>query len=162
MAPITKITRVSLKLNTGIERLTGTCGIIMTLIVVLQVFCRYVLNHSLFWSEELARFLLVWLSFLGATVAYCRGMHPAVDLVYKHLPPGFQKSATISVHLAAIAFFGVMTFFGLKFSYFVRLQISPALHLPKWIIFGAIPISGAIFLIHAINFLIGELRNKKP
>lgn len=135
---------------------------VMTLVVVLQVFCRYLLNHSLFWSEELARYLLVWLSFLGATVAYHRGMHPAVDIVYNRLPPRFQKIAAFIVHLAAIAFFGVMTLYGFKFSCFVRLQITPALHLPKWIVLSVIPLSGFIFLFHSLNFLTTPTKEQKP
>jgi TRAP-type C4-dicarboxylate transport system permease small subunit len=51
-----------------------------------------------------------------------------------------------------------MIFFGVKFSYFVRLQISPALYLPKWIIFSIIPISGLILLIHGLAFLFSELK----
>ena len=56
--------------------------------------------------------------------------------------------------------FGVMIFFGIKFSYFVRFQISPALYLPKWIVFSIIPLSGLIFMVHGVTFLLGEIQGR--
>lgn len=150
--------KVSRSINRRIESLLFVLGLSMTVIVAIQVFSRYVLNHSLFWSEELARYLLVWLTFMGASVAYRRKAHPSIDVVFVRTSPSVQKLFTILVHLASIFLFGVMVFFGLRFSYFVRMQISPALHLPKWIIFSIIPISGFILLIHGLAFLFGEVK----
>ena len=72
------IDRFSRRTNTVIEQSLLGLGILMIGVVAAQVFFRYVLNHSLFWSEELARYILVWLTFLGASVAYRRGVHPRV------------------------------------------------------------------------------------
>jgi TRAP-type C4-dicarboxylate transport system permease small subunit len=54
--------------------------------------------------------------------------------------------------------FCIMIFYGFQFAYFVRLQISPALQLPKWIILSILPITGLIFLIHGLTFLVNELK----
>ena len=150
--------KLSQSLNRWIEPLLFGLGFSMAVIVAVQVFFRYVLNHSLFWSEELARYLLVWLTFLGASVAYRRKVHPGIDVVFARMPASTQRIFAILVHLLSIALFGVMIFFGVKFSYFVRLQISPALYLPKWIIFSIIPISGLILLVHGLAFLFSELK----
>ena len=150
--------KLSQSLNRWIEPLLFGLGFSMAVIVAVQVFFRYVLNHSLFWSEELARYLLVWLTFLGASVAYRRKVHTGIDVVFAHMPAATQRIFAILVHLLSIALFVVMIFFGVKFSYFVRLQISPALYLPKWIIFSIIPISGLILLVHGLAFLFGELK----
>ena len=130
----------------------------MTLIVAVQVFFRYVLNHSLFWSEELARFLLVWLTFLGASCAYYRNLNPGVDFLYTKFSLKFQKISFIITHLVSMALFIVMIVFGIKFAFFIRMQITPALQIPKWIILSIIPISGAILTIHALNFLLEEFK----
>lgn len=136
-------------------------GILMTLIVVSQVFCRYVLNDSLFWSEELARFLLVWLTFLGASVAYWRGMHPGVDVLYARLPSPAKRINRIIVHLLSLFFFAIMIGYGVKFAYFIRLQTTPALGLAKWIIFAIIPASGILFTLHGVAMLFHELCPQK-
>ncbi len=149
--------RLSATINGWVEYLLFGMGFGMALVVALQVLCRYGFNHSLFWSEELARYLLVWLSFLGASVAYRRKVHPGIDMLEKRMPQGLRKSVKILVHLISLALFAVMIYFGCRFAYFVRLQISPALYLPKWIVFAIIPLSGAIFAIHGLNFLLEAL-----
>lgn len=152
------IERISAAINRWIESLLFVLGFSMALIVANQVFFRYVLNQSLFWSEELARFLLVWLTFLGATAAYRRKAHPGIDAVYAKMPPALQKAAVITTHLVSMGLFTVMVYFGFEFAYFVRLQISPALHLPKWIILSIIPLSGLIFTVHGAAFLLEAIK----
>ena len=71
-----------MRINQAVEYLLFTMGLGMALLVAVQVFFRYALNHSIFWSEELARFLLIWLTFLGASVVYYRGVHASVDFFY--------------------------------------------------------------------------------
>ncbi len=152
--------RLSLSLNRWIEYLLFGLGLTMTLVVATQVFFRYVLNQSLFWSEELARFLLVWLSFLGASVAYRRKVHPGIDVLSSRMPAVARKIFAVIVHVVSLAFFFVMVLYGYRFAYFVRLQISPALYVPKWVIFSIVPVSGLIFLIHGITFLLHELKRE--
>lgn len=150
--------RLSLALNHWIEYLLFGLGLTMALVVATQVFFRYVLNQSLFWSEELARFQLVWLSFLGASVAYRRKAHPGIDVLTSRMPDFTRKVLAVIVHIVSLALFWVMVFYGYHFAYFVRLQISPALYVPKWIIFSIVPLSGLIFMIHGLNFLLNELK----
>ena len=146
--------------NRKVEWLLFAMGISMTVVVVSQVFARYVLNHSLFWSEELARYLLVWLTFLGASVAYHRGMHPGVDVCFARLPFRWQQAVRLMVHLVSMVLFGVMVFKGAAFAWFVRFQISPALSLPKWVLMAIVPLAGAVFLIHCLRFLWETLRGE--
>ena len=150
--------KTSFFINKWVEFFLFGLGFTMTLIVAVQVFFRYVLNHSLFWSEELARFLLVWLTFLGASCAYYRNLNPGVDFLYTKFSLKFQKISFIITHLVSMALFIVMIVFGIKFAFFIRMQITPALQIPKWIILSIIPISGAILTIHALNFLLEEFK----
>ncbi len=150
--------KTSFLLNQWIEYLLFSLGFTMTLLVAVQVFCRYVLNQSLFWSEELARFLLVWLTFLGASCAYYRRANPGVDFLYVKMPFLLKKISSIMTHLVSMGLFFVMIVYGYQFAYFVRLQISPALQIPKWIVLSIIPISGAILMFHAATFLLEELK----
>jgi len=152
------IGKTSYLINKWIEYMLFSLGLTMTLVVAVQVFCRYVLNNSLFWSEEFARFLLVWLTFLGASSAYYRKVNPGVDFLYAKLPRLIKKISSIFTHLVSMALFIVMVIYGCKFAWFVRLQISPALQIPRWIILSIIPFSGVILIIHAASFLFTELK----
>jgi TRAP-type C4-dicarboxylate transport system permease small subunit len=150
--------RLSRSLNRWVEYLLFGLGFSMAFIVAVQVFFRYVLNHSLFWSEELARYLLIWLTFLGASAAYWRGVHPGVDIVSRHLPRGAGRAAALIAHGAALTLFGVMIVYGIQFAYFVRLQISPALNLPKWTVYSVVPLSGLILLVHGLTRTAARLK----
>ncbi|WP_020585421.1 TRAP transporter small permease [Desulfobacter curvatus] len=141
---------LSRRLNDYIQFLVSIMGIIMTIVVVSQVFSRYALNHSLFWSEELARIILVWLTFFGSTVAYYHKLHPGVDTVFKRLPENLKQAMALMSYLAGMVLFTVMVIWGAKFAWFVKLQITPALNLPKWIVMAVVPVCGIIFLIHAL------------
>ncbi len=154
------LNRVSTASNIWVEKSLALLGFTMAAIVLLQVFCRYVLNSSLFWSEELARYLMVWLTFLGASSGYYRGIHPSIDLLTVRLPHTLHKASRIAVHLISMVLFVVMIYYGIRFAYFIRLQISPALALPKWLIFSVIPMSGCLFLLHCIVFLASDIKER--
>lgn len=139
--------------NIWVERCLGVLGITMAQAIILQVIFRYLLNNSLFWSEELARYLLVWLSFLGASCAYYRRAHPGIDVLTSRLNPRVRNFLALTVHIISLGLFWVMIYHGTLFAYFVRLQISPALSIPKWILFSVIPLSGVLFSIHCLFFI---------
>jgi len=147
-------------LNQAVEYLLFALGLSMALIVAVQVFCRYVLNASLFWSEELARYMLVWLTFFGATVAYYRNLHPGVDVLTTRLSPGKQRLAGLMVHLVCMLLSLVMIISGTEFAWFIRQQISPALSIPKWIILTVIPVSGGIFFLYGLAFFLKLALNR--
>jgi TRAP-type C4-dicarboxylate transport system permease small subunit len=150
------------RMNQGIEYLLFGLGFSMAILVAVQVFFRYVLNQSLFWSEELARYLLVWLTFLGASSAYYRHAHPGVDILYNRMPTALRKGCAVLIHGVSIGLFAVMIVYGYQFAHFVRMQRTPALQLPKWLVLGIIPVSGVILLIHGICFLVDTLKAEPP
>jgi TRAP-type C4-dicarboxylate transport system permease small subunit len=73
------------------------------------------------------------------------------------LPLKGKKLSCVLTHFISMALFAVMIVYGCKFAYFVRLQVSPALQMPKWIIMGIIPISGTILMVHGLCFLLDSL-----
>jgi len=148
--------------NQVAEYLLFGIGLSMALLVATQVFCRYVLNTSLFWSEEFARYMLVWLSFLGATVAYYRHLHPGVDTLTSRLSASKRRLTQLFVHVITIALGVVMMVSGTQFAWFVRLQVSPALSIPKWIILIIIPFCGVLFCIYALLFFLKTFQQKSP
>ena len=157
---ITLLEGLSRRTNALVEKALFVLGALMVGVVFGQVFFRYALNHSLFWSEELARYILVWLTFLGATVAYRRGSHPRIDLWSFGRHSRWGKAIRIGAHLVGMAFFVLLVIYGMQFAYFVRLQISPALQLPKWIVMLVLPVCGLLLLLHALAAIATEIRER--
>ncbi len=85
-------------------------ALLLALVVVigLQVFYRYVLNDSLAWTEEMARLILVWMTFLGAGLASFRGVHLKLDLFAENLAPAVKKAQAALTAVAVLFFLGVL------------------------------------------------------
>jgi TRAP-type C4-dicarboxylate transport system permease small subunit len=73
--------------------------------VFTQFFTRYVLNDSLAWTEEIARYLLMATAFLGAALAARKGTHIALEIVPNMLPRGLRRWVRLAIGLVTIAFF---------------------------------------------------------
>lgn len=158
---LTFLDRFCQGVNRWLEYILVGLGVSMALLVAVQVFCRYILNSSLFWSEELARYMLVWLSFFGAVVASFYHLHPGVEVLTSRLSPSGQFVCKILVHCLTILLSLVMIISGSQFAWFVRLQISPALGLPKWIVLSVIPLSGTLLLLYTTTFLLQTIKNRQ-
>lgn len=73
--------------------------LITTILVLVNIFLRYVLKAGIYWSNEVATICFVWSVFIGAAGAYRRGMHIGVDMVVKKLPPSVRKIVNILVQI---------------------------------------------------------------
>ena len=77
--------------------------------VFYQFFTRYVLNNSAAWTEEIARYLLIGVVFVGAAIGVAKNNHIQVDFFYRHLPPSVCRIMAVLVDLLRVAFFGTAT-----------------------------------------------------
>ena len=76
---------------------------LMTLVIIIQVFFRYVLNNALPWSEEVARYMMIWMVFLVAPIAYRRGLNVAIEIVPGLFSPRWRAVLTIAINIFVIA-----------------------------------------------------------
>jgi len=128
------------------NRLLLILGVAMTLLILLQVFFRFVIYVPFPWSEECARYLMIWMGMLGSVIALQQGRHIGVTFFMEKLSPGLQKPARGLTQTGMILFLGILCWQGILFSLFNADQISPALEIPMIIPFGAIPV-GALMMI---------------
>jgi TRAP-type C4-dicarboxylate transport system permease small subunit len=135
---------------------------VMALVVFLQVIFRYVLNLPLFWTEEFARYCLVWASLLGAAVAMKRGQHLAVTICMDRMPPKARRVLSVIARLSVIVILAVITVGGIQLVLVTRAQISPALRIPMSLPYLAVPVGAAIMLFHAIVFLFQSRSQPDP
>ena len=125
----------------------------MILTITLQIVFR-VLFQALVWSEEAARYLLVWTTFLGAVLAYGRGRHIAVTVLVDALPARLTTVARSFAHAVAIVFFIVIAVVGLRYMRLQSFQVSASLRIPMPIVYAVIPASAVIMLIYAVRDVI--------
>jgi TRAP-type transport system small permease protein len=82
--------------------------------VFYQFFTRYALNNSASWTEEIARYLLIGVVFVGAAIGVAKNNHIQVDLLYRYLGPGVSRALAVAVDAVRIAFFVSMSYFTLQ------------------------------------------------
>lgn len=78
---------------------------LLGLVVFYQFFTRYVLNDSAAWTEEIARYLLIGVVFVGATIGVAKNNHIQVDFFYRYMPRGLSRVMSTAVDALRIAFF---------------------------------------------------------
>lgn len=116
-----------------------------------QVVARYVLTNSLSWSEELGRYIFVWITFLGLAAAYQSKAHVALDLLATALP---HRSARVlrTLNALLVAVVGAALIVGGQALIgFGMNQRSAALGLPMYTVYSVIPFSGAMLLYFALR-----------
>lgn len=126
---------------------------LMVLLTSMQIVCR-VFFSALSWSEELTRYLLVYLTFLGAGSVYKKNGHISVLVMQDLLPPKLRKFASIFVNVLCGVFFGIATFYGFKYMGLQGSQLSAALRIPMKYIYMSIPIGCSIMILYVINNII--------
>lgn len=136
---------------------------LLVVVVLLGVFTRHVMQDQIRWSEELARLLLVWISFLGGAIAYIDNNHLGVDLFVAKLDPAAARIAALFSHLVVLAFaFFVMGIGGalIVIDRFDSGQLLPALQLKRAWFYLAIPVSGGLISLFAIGHLVDWFTKK--
>ena len=131
----------------------------MVIITFAQIICR-VFFTALSWSEELARYLLVWSTLIGAGCVYKAGGHISVLIVQDKMPPSVQRALKVLVHILCAVFFVIALFYGVKYMGMVGAQKSAALHVPMKYMYMSIPVGCGIMLVHAICLVCEEIIRK--
>lgn len=135
-------------LDRALDRATVALLTILLLVVGAQIFARYVLNHSLFWSEELARYLFIYLVFLGAAIVLRRGGHIQVSFFVERLPPRLQRGVAVVVDLLLLGFAGIVFTQSVRLAAMVWTVPTAALLIPWTLVYlGIVLGTGAMVLI---------------
>ncbi len=138
-------------INSSLKYLLFLLMIVLIVSVFSQVLFRFVLNQPLAWTEELARYILVWLTFLGAAYAMSLKAHIGVEFFVQKLPNNILKLSLIVSTLASIAFFLILVEQGYSMVTRSMSQLSPVLKIPMGAVYAVIPLSGLILIINIVN-----------
>ena len=132
---------------------------VMTLVVFLQVVYRYVLAQPLHWSEELARYLFIWLSILGATLGLQKRGHFGLDFFYRMLPVQKKQFLQLLIHLLAGCVILVILIQGVKLVQATALQKSPAMEISMSWAYACLPVGAGLMVIHLVVIFFKDWNN---
>ena len=137
--------------------LVGLFCVILAIILV-AVFFRYVVNQSLFWSDEVVRYLFVWFTLLGAALVLRDRRHIRVEFFVEHMPRGLRRAVEVAGLLLILAFNVFLVVAGFLWVHQTAGTYTPALSLPlNWIFYAALPVTAALCCWFAVRrFVAGE------
>lgn len=141
------------KINRFMEIFLVLIFALLVLDVLWQVFSRYVLNTSFSWTEELARFSLIWLSILGAAYLNGRREHLSMDYLYGKFSNATKKKVLILIEIFIFIFALVVMFIGGANLVYTTLhldQLSGTLRIPLGYIYAILPFSGFLIMFFSI------------
>ncbi|MCX8116583.1 MAG: TRAP transporter small permease [Desulfobacterota bacterium] len=126
----------------------------MTIIVLLGVLFRYVFRSPLGWTEEAARYLMIWAASLAVSMGIMKGEHVGIHLVVNALPQKVKKGVAVFVHLAILAFLWVLTERGYHMALNGRNQFAPLLGITMVWSLAAVPIAGLLAMLQTVFSLL--------
>ena len=125
---------------------------IMLVIIFAQVVTRYCFDYTPEWSEELARFLFVWVVFLGSALIMGESGHLAVEFVPNHFKgTAFGKVLEIIINLSSYVFIVLLLVQGAKMTKVMTFQMSPGMDIPMSYVYFVIPLSSVLMLLYLVK-----------
>lgn len=124
----------------------------MSVLVIANVIGRYAFNHSFVWAEELSRYMMVWVGFLGSGLVLRLGAHLAVDVFQDLLPRRAAQAARVLVVALLAATFAAMLWLGIGYVQFAWDQETPVLNWNFGLVYLAIPV-GALLMLVQLGFV---------
>jgi C4-dicarboxylate transporter DctQ subunit len=147
------------RIISAMESLFLGLGIIgCSAILFADVVLRYVFLMPLSWSEELVRYVMVWMVFVGSSVIVKKGGHVAVDVLPLFLPPKLKKALERLIPISAIVFCLVLFYFSWHHTMRVKLsnQITTAMEAPMWVMYLAIPVGSLMMAIRWAQLVVAQ------
>ena len=146
------------KLQNVINTITGIMLLAMVFIVFVQVIMRYLMGHSISWSEELTRYMFVWMIYAGVNLGIKAGIQIKIDVVDMIFKGNAIKMVRIIQHIltvVAILFAAYGSIMLIKVGFRAT---SPSLHVPMWIMYLVFPIGFLLDLVETIRRIVIEMK----
>jgi len=133
--------------------------VVIACVIAAGVFFRYVLNDSLSWSEELAKYAMLWLVFLGAPIALRTGGHPNIEILLNLIPSRLGMIVKTFVYAGVMLFCGFLALKSHDFAWNGRSQVAISIgNLSMYYIFVSIPVGMASMTLVSIQLFLENLK----
>lgn len=129
---------------------------IMSVLIFWQVVARYVIGSSLSWSEELSRFLMIFMAFIGSGLALREGKLIAVEVILERLTGKVRSFIKILVHLISTIFYILLIYYGFELANSFGNQMAPGIKISMFYVYLSIPIGGILLLVNSTACILDE------
>lgn len=145
-----------------IKHLLILLSVAMCVIVFWQVVSRFIVRDPSRWSEEVARYLMIWMTFLASSVGISRRTHLGLTIVVDSIKnPIASLIVRIVQDLCIIAFALVLCFYGLQYAVEGARQTGMSIPIRMSVVYGVIPLSGLFMVINALENIASAIRESK-
>lgn len=142
-------------LDFPIEDVLGVLALLAAFAVMsVQIFLRYVLNDSLIWSEEAARYLLIAIAFLGCATGCRKACHIRIDVVDLVLPERVRRVLALVVDAVVLFYVAYVAWLAIEIIPILGRQPSTAMRMPMWVAYGVIAFG---FALAALRIVLARL-----
>lgn len=131
----------------------------LAFIVFLQFFTRYILNDSLAWTEEIARYGLMWITFVGGAIMVRKNQHIAVEVVLHMLPANSVRALMAAIDIVKLAFLGLLFYFSIIILDRMQIQRMTVIDLPMSYVYGGITVGCFLMLARQIQIFVRNMRD---
>jgi TRAP-type C4-dicarboxylate transport system permease small subunit len=130
----------------------------MTLVVLVSVFFRYVLQDALSWTEEFSKFLMIWMTLMGSPIALQLGAHVGIDALPTSLKGRAHFLLLLLIQLIILALLTICVKEGIALTFLASRQTASSLDLSLGWIYLAMPLGATLMFLVAIQHLVFALR----
>lgn len=123
---------------------------VMAVLVFANVVARYAFSYSFVWAEEVTRYMMVWVGFIGSGLVLRYGAHIAVEAFQDVLPARAAQATRALVVLILAISFAAMTWLGVQYVLFAWDQETPILNWNFGLVYLAVPLGSALMLVHLL------------
>ncbi|MCF3942595.1 TRAP transporter small permease [Oceanobacillus alkalisoli] len=161
-----------MKLLTGYNKLMGKVNqfvgyflalllLIMTILITWQVFARFVVGSPLTFSEEIARFIMIWLTMLGSAYALRKGTLISLDVLLEFGGKTVGAILKYIIPIISILFALILIIYGFQLTGMVSYQTAPSTRVSMMWPMLALPVSGIVIVLNSISLLIDQIVGKE-
>lgn len=145
-----KLRKISDAVNRVVAYLAAAIFVVLIVACVMQVFFRFVLNNSLSWTEELARYCFIWMHLIGASLLCQKNEHATVTLFLDMVHGKAAHLLGLVIELVILFDGGFMLVYGSQLAYASRGNLSAALSANMALVNSSVAVGGALLMFQAI------------
>jgi len=130
----------------------------MVISILLAIISRFVIKIPIPWTEELSRYLMIWMAFIAGSLGLKRGVHVGINFVVQRVPEAVSRWMGLITNIALLIFFMVLIIEGFHMTILVASQMSPVLRVSMAWVYSSLPVGATLFNFFVIQSIVENMK----